>query len=93
MNGSFRPFTGYLQSLAVVFPDELGKPDEALVLSREVLAFVLIPCALNSGIQNELIAHANRFQSLLTRIRNYLSFFINYDIRYKYHPRDWLEVL
>ena len=30
MNGSFRPFTGYLQSFAVVFPDELGEPDGAL---------------------------------------------------------------
>ncbi len=67
MNGSFRPFTGYLQSFAVVFPDELGKPDETLVRSREVLAFVLIPRAPNSGIQNEPIAHANRFQSLLAQ--------------------------
>ena len=67
MNGSFRPFTGYLQSFTAVFLDELGKPDEALARSREVLAFVLIPRALNSGIQNELIAHANRFQLLLTQ--------------------------
>ena len=67
MNGSFRPFTGYLQSFSAVFPDELGRPDEAPARSREVLAFALIPRAPNSGIQNELIAHANRFQSSLTQ--------------------------
>ena len=65
MNGSFRPFTGYLQSFAVVFPDELGGPDGALARSREVLEFVLIPRAPNSGIQNELIAHVNRIQLLV----------------------------
>ena len=67
MNGSFRPFTGELQSFAAVFPDELGEPDGALARSQEILAFVLIPHAPNSGIQNELKAHANRFQSLLTQ--------------------------
>ena len=67
MNGSFRPFTGEFQPFAAVFPDELRRPDEALARSREGLALLLIPRARNSGIQNELIARANRFQSLLTQ--------------------------
>lgn len=44
------------------------------------LAFVLIPRTPNSGIQNELIAHANRFNHYLLSIRNYLSFIVNFDM-------------
>lgn len=33
------------------------------------------------------------FNHYLVSIRNYLSFVINYDIKYKYHLGDWLEGL